>query len=713
MKKVYKVTGIDCAVCASKVEQDLKSLPNLKNVLYNFTAQKLFLEYDDNLDNKELFFLINKTIRQREPQAVLIDIAAKDNDDHKIKSNIFSIKNLIKIMGALVLVLAFILELTDVLQSYYLLGLYLIAYLMISYTVLFKFFKNLLRLRIFDENFLMTIATVGAFIIGEYFEGVTIMLFYQIGEFLQDLAVNKSRNNIKQLIDNKQQSVTKIDPENTMDVTHPENVKVGDKILIKVGEMAALDGTVTEGTSTLDTSSLTGESLPKTVIPGDEVLSGSINLQNSLTVQVSRLYKESTASKILELVENASSKKSKSEQFITKFSRVYTPAVVGIAIIIGLIIPLIFKMNAVTWGVWAKTALTFLIVSCPCALVLSIPVSFFCALGAASKNGVLFKGTDYLERLSNIDTFIFDKTGTLTTGVFEVNKIIPAQNYSEDDVLSAAAYADIYSSHPLARAVIRKYAKAVDLSKVTQHKSYVGLGVEAIVEGKTVFAGNYELLSNHDITINQKFDGSVIYVAQDKKYLGAIILEDTIKPEAKQSIEELKKLGVKQTVMITGDNSQVASNVSILTGIDKYHAKCLPQDKLNIVEGYITQNNKTAFVGEGINDVLAISRADIGISMGALGSDVSMESADMVIMTDELHRLPQMINLSRRTKSIVLLNILLVLLVKFTVMIINFFPSMQSLLLAELADVGIALVAVMIARTLIKFGQNKKPRKAH
>ena len=713
MKKVYKVTGIDCAVCASKVEQDLKSLPNLKNVLYNFTAQKLFLEYDDNLDNKELFFLINKTIRQREPQAVLIDIAAKDNDDHKIKSNIFSIKNLIKIMGALVLVLAFILELTDVLQSYYLLGLYLIAYLMISYTVLFKFFKNLLRLRIFDENFLMTIATVGAFIIGEYFEGVTIMLFYQIGEFLQDLAVNKSRNNIKQLIDNKQQSVTKIDPENTMDVTHPENVKVGDKILIKVGEMAALDGTVTEGTSTLDTSSLTGESLPKTVIPGDEVLSGSINLQNSLTVQVSRLYKESTASKILELVENASSKKSKSEQFITKFSRVYTPAVVGIAIIIGLIIPLIFKMNAVTWGVWAKTALTFLIVSCPCALVLSIPVSFFCALGAASKNGVLFKGTDYLERLSNIDTFIFDKTGTLTTGVFEVNKIIPAQNYSEDDVLSAAAYADIYSSHPLARAVIRKYAKAVDLSKVTQHKSYVGLGVEAIVEGKTVFAGNYELLSNHDITINQKFDGSVIYVAQDKKYLGAIILEDTVKPEAKQSIEELKKLGVKQTVMITGDNSQVASNVSILTGIDKYHAKCLPQDKLNIVEGYITQNNKTAFVGEGINDVLAISRADIGISMGALGSDVSMESADMVIMTDELHRLPQMINLSRRTKSIVLLNILLVLLVKFTVMIINFFPSMQSLLLAELADVGIALVAVMIARTLIKFGQNKKPRKAH
>ena len=708
MKKVYKITGIDCAVCAAKVEKELQKLKELQEVSFNFTAQKLFLDYDDKIDQKELFYLISKTVKSLEPQAVLHDADAKEHNDGIIKKSIFSIKNLIKLAGIVVLVVFLILELNNVLDGLYLFLGYLAAYFLISYSVLYKFFNNLIHFRLFDENFLMTIATVGAFILGEYFEGVTIMLFYQIGEFLQDLAVDKSRSNIKSLIDSREQTVTYFNKENGTDITHPDNIKVGDRILIKAGEIVALDGVVTEGTSTLDTSSLTGESLPKTVIQGDEVISGSINLQNSLTVTVTRLYKESTASKIMDLVETASSKKSKSEQFITKFSRIYTPAVVGIALIIGLLIPLIFRMTASLWGVYAKTALTFLIVSCPCALVLSIPVSFFCALGAASKNGVLFRGTDYIETLSKIDTFIFDKTGTLTTGVFEVSDIIPAYNYTSQDVLFFAAYAESYSSHPLARAVIRKYAQTVDISKISEHKSYVGLGVEAVIDGHKVLAGSFNYLTNHGIKTDEINSSSVIYVAKDNEFLGAILLEDRIKPEAKVSITDLKSLGVKQSIMVTGDNAQVALRVSDMIGLDKYHAQCLPQDKLKLVDGYIEQGNKTAFVGEGINDVLAISRADIGISMGALGSDVSMESADMVIMTDELTKLPQMISLSKYTKKIVMLNILLVLFIKLAIMLINFFPSLQSLLLAELADVGIALVAVMIARSILKFGNNRK-----
>ncbi|HEY8389637.1 MAG TPA: heavy metal translocating P-type ATPase [Clostridia bacterium] len=707
MKKVYKITEIDCAVCAGKVEQELKKLKELKNVSYNFPAQKLFFEYDDNLDQKEIFHLISKTVKTLEPQAVIQDTEAKKQDAIETKKHIFSLDNFIKLIGLVFLIVWFAFELSGFLDGIYLIIGYLIAYLMISYNVLYKFFKNLFRLRLFDENFLMTIATIGAFILGEYFEGVTIMLFYQIGEFLQDLAVNKSRDHIKSLIGNHEHVITFFDQNNNTQTTHPDNIKVGDKILLKAGEMAALDGVVVEGTSTLDTSSLTGESLPKTVIPGDEILSGSINLQNSLTVSVTRLYKESTASKIMELVEKASSKKSKSEQFITKFSRVYTPVVVGIALIIGLIIPHIMQMNASMWGTWAKTALTFLIVSCPCALVLSIPVSYFCGIGAASRNGVLFKGTDYLEKLSQIDTFIFDKTGTLTTGVFEVSQIIPSKNYSQDDVITTAAYAESYSSHPLARAVMRKVNQNIDLSKISEHKSFVGLGVKAVIDNHIHFAGNYDFLVNNGVTPDQKLNGSVIYVAKDNKYIGAVLLQDTVKPEAKESIKELKNLGIKQTVMVTGDNAEVALRVSDLTGLDEYHAQCLPEDKLNIVEGYIEKGKKTAFVGEGINDVLAISRADIGISMGALGSDVSMESSDMVIMTDELSKLPQMISLSKYTKFIVLLNIILVLAVKLTIMFINFIPQLQSLLLAELADVGIALVAVMIAQTILKFGKKK------
>ncbi|HEY8443568.1 MAG TPA: heavy metal translocating P-type ATPase [Clostridia bacterium] len=703
MNKIYKVKNLDCAVCAGKIEKELQKI--FKSATLNFATQKLYIEAE-NMDSKELLGVINKTIKAIEPHASASDITEKINDD---KKEVFSWGLLVKILGAAVLAVAFGLELGGVLEGYVLLALYIPAYLMISYSVLFKFFKNLARFELFDENFLMTVATIGAFALGEYFEGVSIMLFYQVGEFLQDLAVNRSRANIKALIENQQVSVSIIDDNNNINVTHPETVNIGDKILIKAGETVALDGIVASGNSILDTSSLTGESLPVAVKEGDEILSGSINLQNTLVANVTRKYKESTASRIVDLVEKAAAQKSKSEQFITKFSKVYTPLVVGIALFIGVLLPLILGFNGAQWANLGRTALTFLIVSCPCALVLSLPVSFFCGIGAASKNGVLFKGANYLETLADIDTFIFDKTGTLTTGVFEVEQIIPAKGYTEEEVLELAAIGESYSQHPLAKAVLSKYGRAADVSKIVSHKDFVGLGIKTQTQDYEILAGSRELLKNNGVDAPEFF-GTVIYVAKDNEYAGAIVLEDKIKPEARESLAKLKKLGVKNTVMITGDNAEVALSVSQKTGIDAYHAKCLPEDKLNIVAQYIDKGHKTAFVGEGINDVLAISRADLGVSMGVSGSDVSVDSADMVIMNDNLNALPSMISLAKYTKKIVWFNIILVLAVKLMVMIINFIPSLQSLILAELADVGIALVAVLISQSILRFGKQKKKK---
>lgn len=702
MNKIYKIKNLDCAVCAGKIEKDLQKI--FKNATLNFATQKLYIETEREMDNKELLGIINKTIKAKEPHATAYDITEKINNE---KKEIFSWGLFIKILGAVVLAIAFALELAGVLEGYILLALYIPAYIMISYSVLFKFFKNFARLQWFDENFLMTVATVGAFVLGEYFEGVSIMLFYQVGEFLQELAVQRSRANIKALIEKQQHSVSVIDDNNNINIAHPDSVNIGDKILIKAGETVPLDGTVTSGNSLLDTSSLTGESLPVAVKEGDEILSGSINLQNTLVANVTRRYKESTASRIVDLVEKAAAQKSKSEQFITKFSKIYTPLVVSIALFVGVVLPLILGYNGAQWANFGRTALTFLIVSCPCALVLSIPVSFFCGIGAASKNGVLFKGANYLETLADLDTFIFDKTGTLTTGVFEVTQIIPAPEHSEEEVLSLAALGESYSQHPLAKAVLDKYGRSVDVSQIVSHKDFVGLGIKTQTKDFEILAGSRELLKNNGIDAPEYF-GTVIYIAKNNEYIGALVLEDKIKPEARESIAKLKKIGIKNAVMITGDNAEVALSVSEKAGLDSYHAKCLPEDKLEIVSQYINKGHKTAFVGEGINDVLAISRADIGISMGVSGSDVSVDSADMVIMNDNLNALPSMISLAKYTKKIVLFNIILVLAVKLLVMIINFIPSLQSLILAELADVGIALVAVMIAQTILRYGSKKQ-----
>jgi Cd2+/Zn2+-exporting ATPase len=701
MNKIYKIKNLDCAVCAGKIEKELQKL--FKNAALNFAAQKLYIETGQELEDKELLSVINKTIKAKEPRAAAYDITEKISG----KNDIFSLGLIVKIMGAAVLAVAFPLELAGVLDSYILLALYIPAYLMISYNVLYKFFKNLARFQLFDENFLMTAATIGAFVLGEYFEGVSIMLFYQVGEFLQELAVQRSRDNIKALIEKQHHSVSVIDDNNNINFAHPDAVNVGDKILIKAGETVALDGKVASGNSLLDTSSLTGESLPVAVKEGDEILSGSINLQNTLVANVTRRYKESTASRIVDLVEKAASQKSKSEQFITKFSKVYTPLVAGIALFIGVILPLVLGFESAQWSDFGRTALTFLIVSCPCALVLSIPVSFFCGIGAASKSGVLFKGANYLETLADLDAVIFDKTGTLTTGVFEITRIIPAPDYSEEEVFSLAALGESYSQHPLAKAVLVKYGRPADVSGIVSHKDFVGLGIKTQTKDFEILAGSRDLLINNGIDAPE-YLGTVIYVAKDSEYIGALVLEDKIKPEARESIAKLKKLGVKNTVMITGDNAEVALGVSKKAGLDAYHAKCLPEDKLEIVSQYINKGHKTAFVGEGINDVLAISRADVGISMGVSGSDVSVDSADMVIMNDNLSALPSMISLAKYTKKVVLFNIILVLAVKLFVMIINFIPPLQSLILAELADVGIALVAVMIARTILRYGSKSQ-----
>lgn len=706
MKKSYTLSGIECAVCANKIETMLNTLPSLQSAVYNHATQKLTVEYDDNLDHNEVFSQIKQTVLSKEPNAMLSDYKAVESKNQAFKEAIFSVNNIIRLIGVLALIAAAFVDKLE-LNHYLVFGIYMASYFLIGHTILWRFLKNSIKLQLFDENFLMTAATVGAIILGHYFEAVTILLFYQVGEFFQDLAVQRSRSSIRNLIDTKEYPVTKITKDNTALTVMPSDIDVGDIILIKSGEKIMLDGEVIKGSSTIDTSSITGESVPEHAEVGSLVLSGCINLENPITVRVTKKFQDSTAAKILDMIENASSNKAKSEQFMTRFSKIYTPSVVGVAFIIGVVIPLIMRMNAAAWSIWGKTALTFLLVSCPCALVLSIPISFFGGLGAASKYGILFKGANYLEALTKADTFIFDKTGTLTSGVFEVTDI-EAQDMSADELLMYAAYAEHSSTHPLARAVIRKYGKDIDISLINNAQTISGQGVIATVGGKTVLAGSKKLLDSHNIdTPEIERKGSVIMIAIDNKYAGKITLADTVKQNAAQAIQDLKKLGIKKTIMITGDSEDAASEVKAKTGIDIVYARALPQDKLDIIEKYAQKENKTVFVGEGINDVLAISRADVGVAMGILGSDVSVEAADVVVMNDELDKLPIMLRLARRTRKIVILNIVLVLLVKFSVMVINFFPALQSLILAELADLGIALVAVFIARTIFRYNPTK------
>lgn len=558
-----------------------------------------------------------------------------------------------------------------------------------------------MRGQVFDENFLMSVATIGAFAIGEFAEGVAVMLFYQIGEFFQGRAVNRSRKSIADLMDIRP-DYANLKLENEVKKVSPQEVKINDYIVIKPGEKVPLDGVVVEGESMVDTSALTGESVPREVKKDNDVLGGFINKNGVLTVKVSKEFEESTVSKILELVENASSKKAPTENFITKFARYYTPIVVFAALGLAVIPPLVIQ--GATFAEWIYRALTFLVISCPCALVISIPLGFFGGIGGASKNGILIKGGNYLEALNSVDTVVFDKTGTLTKGVFKVTDINPSKDISKEELLEYAAFAESYSNHPIATSILNAYSKEIDKEKIENYEEIAGHGIKVNVKGKEVLAGNIKLMDLNKIQHKLVEDmGTVIYVALDGNFAGSILISDEVKIDSKNAIKGLKDIGIKKTAMLTGDNKKVGVKIANELGLDEVYAELLPDqkvEKLEMLDKQKSEKGKLVFVGDGINDAPVLARADIGVAMGGLGSDAAIEAADVVLMTDEPMKLVNAIKIAKRTKKIVWQNIIFAFGVKAIVLLLGA-GGHASMWEAVFADVGVALIAVLNAMRVL------------
>ena len=578
---------------------------------------------------------------------------------------------------------------------------FVISYLIVGFEILKKAIRNIVRGKVFDENFLMSVATIGAFAIGEYPEAVAVMLFYQIGELFQSYAVDKSRKSIASLMDIRP-DYANVYREGNIETVNPEEVKIGETIVIKPGEKIPLDGKIIEGKTTLDTKALTGESLPREVSEGDEVLSGCINLNGMIKIEVTKEFGESTVSKILDLVENASSKKSKSENFITKFAKYYTPTVVIIALILAILPPLVIQ--GATFSDWIYRALSFLVVSCPCALVISIPLSFFGGIGGASKRGILIKGSNYLEALSNTEIAVFDKTGTLTKGVFEVQEVKPV-DISNEELLKIAAYAENYSNHPISKSIKQAYHKPIDEKEIINSEELSGLGIVAKIGEKNVLVGNEKLMQEKQIEFEKcNKIGTILYIAIDGKYAGYILIADKIKDDTKQTIEELKKNDIKQTIMLTGDKKEVGESVAKEVGIDKVYTELLPTDKVQKVEELLktkSPKGKLAFVGDGINDAPVLTLADIGIAMGGLGADSAIEAADIVIMTDEPSKIINVIKLSKKTMRIVKENIVFAIFIKILVLVLTAF-GLSTMWEAVFADVGVSIIAIINALRVLK-----------
>ena len=574
--------------------------------------------------------------------------------------------------------------------------LYILSYAIVGIEIVIKALKNIIKGKVFDENFLMAVATIGAFAIGELPEAVTVMIFYQIGELFQSYAVSKSRKSISNLMDIRP-DFANVERNKKVDKVNPEDVKIGEIIVIKPGEKVPLDGIVVEGNSSLDTKALTGESLPKDVKENEEVLSGFINLNGVIKAKVTKEYGESTISKILDLVENASNKKSKSENFITKFAKYYTPIVVIIALILAVVPPIIIK--DATLSDWVYRALSFLVVSCPCALVISIPLSFFGGIGGASKMGVLIKGSNYLEALSNTEIVVFDKTGTLTKGIFEVQKISPI-GISKEELLEVTAYGEHYSNHPIAISVKEAYGKEIDEKKIININEISGFGIIAKLENKEVLIGNEKLMNENKVSFSKCDDiGTILYVAIDKKYAGYIVIADKVKDDSKDTIKLLKKNNIKQTIMLTGDRKNVGEEVAKELGIDKVYTELLPDGKVKKVEELLNekiQKGKLVFAGDGINDAPVLAISDIGVAMGGLGSDAAIEAADVVIMTDEPSKIVDTIKLSKRTMRIVKENIIFAIFVKILVLVLSAL-GIATMWEAVFADVGVSIIAIINA----------------
>ncbi|MCC3144189.1 cadmium-translocating P-type ATPase [Halanaerobium sp. Z-7514] len=702
-KEEYQIEGLSCSSCGLKIEKEAQKIEGLKNVELNFATSTINVLGDShkvsNLE-KELQKISNRI-------ETGVKITKKSNDGNSKALKVISLKEYLwikkdLIIGAIIFFFALGISYTNYFSANFwdnlILVFYLSAYLLIGWPVLKAAFRNIGRGQIFDENFLMTIATFGAFAINEYPEAVAVMLFYMIGELFQERAVNDSRRSIKDLMDIKAEYANLIKDDAIVQVK-PEEIKVGEEIVVKAGEKIPLDGKVISGNSAVETSALTGESLPREVESGDDVLSGMVNLNQLLTIKVSKEYNQSTVKKILDLVENASSKKAKTEKFITKFARYYTPFVVGIAFLVAVLPPL---LTGAAFNTWFYRALIFLVVSCPCALVVSIPLGFFGGIGLASKNGILVKGGNYLEALNSVDKIVFDKTGTLTKGSFEVTEVKSFSNYSENELLKLAAEIEQFSNHPIAQSIIEAADGYQNHSSDSVYKEISGAGIKAQLNGKTYLAGNKRLMENNGIKLEfDEANATVVYLAEAGNYLGYILISDQIKADSFEAIKKLKAMNIKNITMLTGDNNASAKEVASNLGIDHYYAELLPDQKIEKIESLLEKDKKLAFVGDGINDAPVLARSDLGIAMGGLGSDAAIEAADIVLMTDEPSKIAAALEIAKKTKRLVWQNIVMALSIKAVVMILSVF-GLASMWAAVFADVGVALMALFNVMRILK-----------
>ena len=687
MKKEYELRGIDCGNCAAKIERAVNQLEQVESATVNLIAQKLILETksEDGID-KEIIDLVDAI----EPG---IEVISEKKEEALPEKRDWAKELLLAVM--ILFAFGFFLP-----EEYFWIRLvyYLTLYIIIGHKVLIKMVQNIQRGNIFDENFLMSIATLGAFLLGEFPEAVAVMLFYQIGEYFQDKATSQSRQSIARLMDIRSDKAWRLEGGETVQVD-PETVRVADHILVKPGEKVPLDGLVREGRSILDTSALTGESLPREIGVGEDITSGVINLTSPLVIEVSKTFSQSTVNKILELVENASNKKAETERMITRFSRVYTPVVVGIAFLLASLPPL---LGLGEWSTWLYRALTFLVISCPCALAVSVPMSFFGGLGGASKLGVLVKGGNYLEALAKLDTVVFDKTGTITKGIFAVDTVVNAEGV-EDDILYLAAHLESYSNHPIANSIRTAYGQEVDENRVSQITELPGQGMSGRVDGRQLYLGNARLMEVQGIAYPAiDSTGTVLYLAEDSHFLGYFLITDQVKETSIEALKDLQAVGIKKTVLLSGDRQAVVDEFAQQFAFNDAFGDCLPQDKVSTFEEILTQSQQAvAFVGDGVNDAPVLARADVGIAMGGLGSDAAIESADVVLMDDDLGKLPQVIRLAKKTVRIAQQNMTLAIVVKLIFLVLSGL-GISNMWEAIFADVGVTLLAVWNALRVLR-----------
>ena len=706
MERIFLLKGLDCPNCSAKIEKEVGELEGVALSEVNLMKQTLTVSMDHN-KAASMLDMVTTIVHSHEPDVEVSEQKADTSvaPDKKEKTPVYSDDDkkltIRLISGAVIYAVGMGLTLFGHVSLPVELGVLIVAYIILGWDVVWQAVKNITRGQIFDEHFLMSLSTIGAFAIGEYPEAVAVMLFYQVGEFFQSLAVKRSRKSISDLMDIRPDSAT-VRRNGELVVVAPETVSIGELIVVKPGEKIPLDGIVTEGESMLDTRALTGESVPRSIRKGEEALSGCVNQSGVLTIKVTKSFGESTVTKIIDLVENASSRKAPTENFITTFARYYTPIVVGMAAILAIIPPVILGGG---WSEWLRRGFVFLIVSCPCALVISIPLTFFGGIGAASKRGVLVKGSNYLEALNKVSVVVFDKTGTLTKGVFKVVDITVEFGFTKEQVLEYAAQAESYSNHPIAKSIQEAFGKTIDQSVLSGYEEISGHGIRVLIGGKRVLAGNSKLMDSEKVSYAAcQSAGTKVYIAVDGRYAGCIVIADEVKDDSQNATASLKKIGVEKTVMLTGDDEKIGKAVAEQLGLDEYYAQLLPDqkvEKLEYLDQHKTKGSKLAFVGDGINDAPVLARADVGIAMGGLGSDAAIEAADVVLMTDEPSKLVDAIDVAKATKRIVMQNIIIALGIKSVFLILGAL-GIAGMWEAVFGDVGVTIIAVLNAMRILK-----------